>query len=65
MYLGAQLLFGGKPLTNHSIPDCYGAIEPTAMFVPLEAIHSAEYFQLVTTEVFGPVQVTIKQQCFC
>jgi 1-pyrroline-5-carboxylate dehydrogenase len=33
---GAKLLFGGKPLTNHSIPSCYGAYEPTAIFVPIE-----------------------------
>ena len=22
---GAEILFGGAPLKNHSIPDCYGA----------------------------------------
>lgn len=53
---GARLLFGGKPLSEkHSIPECYGSYEPTAVFVPLEKITS--YFKLVTTEVFGPVQV--------
>ena len=59
--LGARLALGGKELTNHSIPDCYGAIEPTAVFVPLNALLSKQHFHLVTTEVFGPVQVTLHQ----
>ena len=54
---GAKVLFGGTPLEGHSIPDCYGAIKPTAVFVPLEEILKDENFDLVTTEVFGPVQV--------
>ena len=33
---GAKLLFGGNELKNHSIPDCYGAYEPTAIFVPFD-----------------------------
>lgn len=33
---GAEVVFGGKPLKNHSIPDCYGAWEPTCVFVPLK-----------------------------
>lgn len=53
----AKILFGGKPLTGHAIPECYGAIEPTAVFVPIQQIASPEYFGIVTTEVFGPVQV--------
>lgn len=53
----AKILFGGKPLTNHNIPECYGTIEPTAVFVPIKKIASPKYFELVTTEVFGPVQV--------
>ncbi len=52
---GAKLLFGGKKLEGHKIPEYYGAIEPTAVFVPLESI--VENFSLVTTEVFGPIQV--------
>lgn len=28
---GSKLLFGGKGLTNHKIPECYGAFEPTAV----------------------------------
>jgi len=54
---GAKLLFGGKELTNHSIPKKYGAVEPTAVFVPLEQILSEEHFATCTTEVFGPFQV--------
>ena len=56
---GAKVLFGGTPLEGHSIPDCYGAIKPTAVFVPLEEILKDENFDLVTTEVFGPVQVSL------
>ncbi|GAB5357687.1 hypothetical protein AAMO2058_000395800 [Amorphochlora amoebiformis] len=55
---GAKVLFGGKPLTGHSIPDCYGAFEATAVFVPLsEMLRSEENFQLVTKELFGPFQI--------
>jgi 1-pyrroline-5-carboxylate dehydrogenase len=54
---GAKLLFGGKALTNHSIPAVYGAIEPTAVFIPIKEMLSPEIFPLATTEVFGPFQV--------
>ncbi len=54
---GAKLLWGGKKLENHSIPDVYGAVEPTAVFVPLSAMRSRKAFKLATTEVFGPLQV--------
>jgi len=55
---GAKLLWGGKPLENHTIPDVYGAIEPTAVFVPLKSmLSSPEAFALCTTEIFGPFQV--------
>ncbi|CAL5223996.1 g6611 [Coccomyxa viridis] len=54
---GARLAFGGKPLKGHSIPKQYGAIEPTAVFVPLQEILKDGNFEMVTTEVFGPVQV--------
>jgi 1-pyrroline-5-carboxylate dehydrogenase len=33
---GATTLFGGKPLKNHTIPDIYGAYEPTAISVPID-----------------------------
>ena len=57
---GARLEFGGKPLQNHTIPEVYGALEPTAVFVPLkEILKDEESFSLVTTEIFGPFQVSI------
>lgn len=55
---GARVAWGAERLTGHSIPDVYGAIKPTAVFVPLERIsEKQEWFDLVTTEVFGPFQV--------
>ena len=58
---GARVAFGGRELScegAEKIPKRYGAIEPTAVFVPLESIlASEENFALATTEVFGPVQV--------
>jgi 1-pyrroline-5-carboxylate dehydrogenase len=56
---GAQLLFGGRPLENHSIPERFGAMEPTAVRVPLDAL-CGEHFELVTTELFGPFQVVVE-----
>ncbi|XP_047330347.1 delta-1-pyrroline-5-carboxylate dehydrogenase 12A1, mitochondrial [Impatiens glandulifera] len=54
---GSKLLIGGKPLENHTIPKVYGAIKPTAVFVPLEEILKDENFELVTKEIFGPFQI--------
>lgn len=54
---GSRLLFGGEALQNHSIPTIYGAIKPTAIFVPLEEILQDEHYHLVTKEIFGPFQV--------
>jgi len=51
-----ELLFGGAPLSNHEIPACYGAYEPTAIRAPLAAIRG-EHFELLTTELFGPFQI--------
>ena len=56
---GAEVLFGGNPLSGHSIPDCYGAYEPTAVSVPLSAV-AGESFTLATTELFGPFQVIVE-----
>jgi 1-pyrroline-5-carboxylate dehydrogenase len=53
---GAELLFGGAPLTRHDIPDCYGAYEATAVQVPLTAL-CGEHFGLLTSELFGPFQI--------
>lgn len=67
LWSGARLAFGGKELGDHSIPKVYGAIEPTAVFVPLkEILSSEENFKTVTTEVFGPLQasdVVFVQHC--
>ncbi|CAD6271412.1 unnamed protein product [Miscanthus lutarioriparius] len=53
---GSKVLFGGEPLANHSIPKIYGAMKPTAVFVPLEEILKSGNFELVTKEIFGPFQ---------
>lgn len=54
---GSKLLFGGDALNNHSIPIIYGAIRPTAVFIPLKEILKDENYELVTKEIFGPFQV--------
>ncbi|XP_048443797.1 probable aldehyde dehydrogenase [Pyrus x bretschneideri] len=54
---GSKLLFGGEPLTDHSIPPVYGAIKPTAVYVPLEEILKEKNYELVTREIFGPFQI--------
>ncbi|KAL6175537.1 hypothetical protein ACLB2K_052176 [Fragaria x ananassa] len=54
---GSKLLFGGKPLEDHSIPPVYGAIKPTAIYVPLEEMLKENNYELVTREIFGPFQV--------
>ncbi|KAJ0402208.1 hypothetical protein P43SY_008072 [Pythium insidiosum] len=54
---GARVAFGAKELENHQIPKKYGAIEPTAIFVPLRELVKPENFKLATTEIFGPFQV--------
>ena len=54
---GAKLAFGGKLLENHTIPEQYGSIEPTAVFVPLDELLKKEHFKACCTEIFGPFQV--------
>ncbi|KAK4264227.1 hypothetical protein QN277_025435 [Acacia crassicarpa] len=54
---GSKLLFGGEPLEKHTIPLIYGAIKPTAIYVPLEEIVKEKNYELVTKEIFGPFQV--------
>ncbi|KAK9278889.1 hypothetical protein L1049_028470 [Liquidambar formosana] len=54
---GSKLLFGGQALENHSIPLIYGALEPTAIYVPLEEILKDNNYALVTREIFGPFQI--------
>lgn len=56
---GARVVFGGKALERHTIPAVYGAVQPTAVFVPLTEILKPENFEVVTTEVFGPFQVRV------
>ena len=51
-------MFGGKPLEGHSIPEVYGAVQPTAVFVPLDAMLASDAnWELCNTELFGPFQV--------
>lgn len=54
---GASVLWGGKELQGTKIPECYGAVEPTAVFVPLEEMMKDEHFDVCTTELFAPFQV--------
>ena len=54
----SELLFGGSTLEGHTIPDCYGAMEATAVKVPLSAL-GTDKFDLITTEVFGPFHVVV------
>eukprot|EP01134_Creolimax_fragrantissima_P001207 CFRG1207T1 len=55
---GAKVLFGGKPIDeDHTIPDCYGSWQPTAIFVPLASLLDKKYFATATTELFGPFQI--------
>jgi len=57
---GSELLFGGIPLKNHSIPDCYGAYEPTAIKVPLKHFRATKKRNLLCTELFGPFQIVVE-----
>lgn len=55
---GARLMWGGKPLEGHSIPEVYGAMQPTAVFVPLDAMLASDAnWELCNTELFGPFQI--------
>ena len=57
---GARLLWGGRELEGgaHQIPPQYGAVEPTAVFLPLGTLLAdPETFALATREIFGPFQV--------
>ena len=48
----ATLAFGSKPLQDHLTPDCYGAVEPTAVCIPLETILGRdEAFKIALTEL--------------
>jgi 1-pyrroline-5-carboxylate dehydrogenase len=54
---GAKILWGGKELPNHKIPTKYGAVEPTAVYVPLKEMLKEENFEACATELFAPFQV--------
>ena len=56
---GTILLFGGRVLNNHQVPECYGMLEPTAIKVPLSLILGDD-FELITTELFGPFQIIVE-----
>jgi len=55
---GSKLLFGGKELSDHSIPVSYGSIQPTAIQVPIKELLTTN-FELITKELFGPFQIII------
>eukprot|EP00039_Didymoeca_costata_P011502 m.161989 g.161989 ORF g.161989 m.161989 type:complete len:550 (-) comp15195_c0_seq1:4663-6312(-) len=59
---GAKIMFGGKRLQGHSIPDRFGSFEPTAIFIPLKEIAKPENFEIVETEIFGPFQIVTEYQ---
>lgn len=56
---GATLAFGGKPFTGHSIPECYGAVQPTAVRIPIQSLRDPMFFNLAITELFGPFQILV------
>jgi len=51
---GAEILFGGAPLKNHTIPSKYGSYEPTAIKIPLKHLRAKKKRELITKELFGP-----------
>ncbi|KAJ1433135.1 Aldehyde/histidinol dehydrogenase [Ochromonadaceae sp. CCMP2298] len=57
---GAELLFGGDLLTDHTIPACYGSFKPTAVKIPLSEMLKPGTFELATTEIFGPFQIVVE-----
>jgi 1-pyrroline-5-carboxylate dehydrogenase len=59
VFVGSKLLWGGQELESgaHTIPKCYGAIEPTAVYIPLKEMLKPENFETATTEIFGPFTV--------
>ena len=57
---GAELLFGGVPLKNHQIPECYGSYEPTAIKVPLKHFRAKGKRKILTKELFGPFQIVVE-----
>lgn len=54
---GTKLLFGGEELESHTIPKIYGALKPTAVYIPLHEILKDNNYDLFTREIFGPFQI--------
>ena len=54
---GSKVLFGAKELESHKIPSVYGAVEPTAIYVPLSEMLKDVNFSTCAQEIFGPFQV--------
>ncbi len=44
-------------MKGHSIPEKYGAWQPTAIYVPLKHFKTVKKRKLLTTELFGPFQI--------
>lgn len=57
---GAEIITGGKPLKDHSIPKYYGSYEPTCIKVPLKHLRAKKKRDLITTELFGPFSIAIE-----
>ncbi len=57
---GTSILWGGKPLVEHSIPSYYGAFEPTAIYVPICYLASDQHCEVLTKEIFGPFQIIVE-----
>ena len=55
---GTTCLCGGTELESHNIPKIYGSIKPTAVSIPVNQLLGKD-FELITSEVFGPVQVIV------
>ena len=55
---GSEVVFGNEELESHTIPSVYGSMKPTAVEIPIEQLLT-DHFDLITSEVFGPVQVII------
>lgn len=53
---GTRILFGGDTIFG-IVHEKYGFIEPTLIYIPLKEIMKKENFDIVTTEIFGPVQI--------
>jgi len=56
-----KLLFGGKPISEqHSIPECYGAFQPSAIQTSLDNFSNEKHYKTLTKEVFAPFQIVVE-----